>query len=262
LFLNSSSLLVGALVLVSPFHFHNFLHLFHDIFGRLDWIGLGWWNETGGWLNTLPNILNGTVLSEEEFRDSLRLRFRLIPLKLPLKCDGYDQALNANHAMKCSKGGLILHHRNDVAPEWGKICTRALKPWVVSNKPHIHTDWDTPKATGTTGAPIDPDLKGDIGVKGFWKNSHSMIFDIRITNMDAKSYHSTDPKKVLKQQEQKNQKIYAAACSDQCHHFTPLMFSIDGMCRVEASTAIKLVASLLSAKWKRPYSEICGYVCS
>ena len=43
--------------------------------------------ETGGWLNTLPNSLNGTVLSEEEFRDSLWLRFGLIPLKLPSKCD-------------------------------------------------------------------------------------------------------------------------------------------------------------------------------
>jgi hypothetical protein len=43
--------------------------------------------ETVGWLNTLPNNLNGTVLSEEEFRESLRLRFGLIPLKLPSKCD-------------------------------------------------------------------------------------------------------------------------------------------------------------------------------
>ena len=137
--------------------------------------------------------------------------------------------------MTCAKGGLILHRHNDVAAEWGEICARALKPLAVSDEPHIHTGRDAPKATGTTGAPIDPDLKGDIGVKGFWKNSHSMIFDIRITNMDAKSYHSTDPKKVLKQQEQKNQKIYAAACSDQCHHFTPLVFSIDGMCGVAGS---------------------------
>ena len=43
--------------------------------------------ETGAWLNSLPNTLNGTVLSEEEFRDSLRLRFGLAPLKLPSTCD-------------------------------------------------------------------------------------------------------------------------------------------------------------------------------
>ena len=35
--------------------------------------------DTDGRLNTLPNSLNCTVLSEEEFRDSLRLRFGLIP---------------------------------------------------------------------------------------------------------------------------------------------------------------------------------------
>ena len=45
--------------------------------------------ETGAWLNNLPNTLNDTVLAEEEFRDSLRLRFGLVdPLKLPSTCDG------------------------------------------------------------------------------------------------------------------------------------------------------------------------------
>jgi hypothetical protein len=33
-------------------------------------------------------------------------------------------------------------------------------------------------------------------------------------------------------------------------HFTPLVFSIKGLCGVEATTAIKRAVSLLSAKWK------------
>ena len=137
--------------------------------------------ETGGWLNTLPSSLNGTVLSEEEFRDSLWLRFGLIPLKLPSKCDGCNQAFNVDHAMTCAKGSLILHRHNDVTAEWGEICAHALKPSAVSDEPaHIHTGRDIPKATaGTTGAPIDPDIKGDIRVHGFWKSSSSMIFDVR-----------------------------------------------------------------------------------
>jgi hypothetical protein len=60
---------------------------------------------------------------------------------------------------------------------------------------------------------------------------------------------------VLKQQEQKKKKLYTVACSDRRRHFTPLVFSVDGMCGVEASAAIKRAASLLSAKC--PYSEIC-----
>ena len=65
--------------------------------------------ETGGWLTNLPKTLNGTVLSEEEFRDSLRLRFGLAPLKLPSTCDGCGKKFNFNHAQICQEGGLILH---------------------------------------------------------------------------------------------------------------------------------------------------------
>ena len=90
-------------------------------------------------------------------------------------CDGCDQAFNVDHAMTCKKGGLILHHHNDVAAEWGEICARALKPSAVSDEPHIHHSRDTPQGTGNTGANIDPDLQGDIGVHGFWKRGVSAI---------------------------------------------------------------------------------------
>jgi hypothetical protein len=39
--------------------------------------------ETGTWLTTMPNRLNATELSADEFRDSLRLRHGLAPLGLP-----------------------------------------------------------------------------------------------------------------------------------------------------------------------------------
>ena len=150
--------------------------------------------------------------------------------------------------MTCAKGGLVLHRHNDVAAEWGEICARALKPLAVSDEPHIHTGRDAPKATGTTGAPIDPDIKGNIGLHGFWKSSHSTIFDVRITDTDAKSYRNADPHKVLKQQERERKKLYAAACSDRRRHLTslhstPLVFFVDGVCGAEATAAIKRAAA-------------------
>jgi hypothetical protein len=122
--------------------------------------------ETEAWLNSLPNTLNGTVHSEEEFRDSLRLRFGLDPLKLPSTCDGCGKKFDFNHAQQCPKGGLILHRHDDVAAEWDEMCARALKPSAVSDEPFIHTGRDSLKKKGDTDAPIDKDLRGDIGVHG------------------------------------------------------------------------------------------------
>jgi hypothetical protein len=39
--------------------------------------------ETGAWLTVMPESLNGTELTEDAFRDSLRLCFGLRPLHLP-----------------------------------------------------------------------------------------------------------------------------------------------------------------------------------
>ena len=103
--------------------------------------------ETGAWLNSLPNTLNGTVLTEEEFRDSLRLRFGLAPLKLPSTCNRCEKKFVFNHAQQCPKRGLILHRHDDVAAEWSEMCARALKPLAVSDEPFIHTSRDSLKRT-------------------------------------------------------------------------------------------------------------------
>ena len=36
--------------------------------------------KTGAWLTVMPNLLNGTLLSAEEWRDNARLRYGLRPV--------------------------------------------------------------------------------------------------------------------------------------------------------------------------------------
>jgi hypothetical protein len=155
--------------------------------------------EIGAWLNNLPNTLNGTVLAEEEVRDSLWLRFGIDPLKLPATCNGCGKKFDFNHAQQCPKGGLILHRHNDVAAEWGEMCACALKPSAISDEPFIHTGRDSQQRPGDEGKLIDKDLLGDIGIHGFWKTGQSTIFDIRITDTDCASWRDRDPHKVLAQ---------------------------------------------------------------
>jgi hypothetical protein len=95
--------------------------------------------ETGTWLTTMPNRLNTTELSADEFRDSLRLRLGLDPLGPPDRCDGCGHRFSLGHAMTCKKGGLLLLRHNDVVAEWHHLCAQALSPAAVSDEPLIHS---------------------------------------------------------------------------------------------------------------------------
>ena len=142
------------------------------------------------------------------------------------------------------------------------MCARALKPLAVSDEPYIHTgrdsqkkkgDEDAPidqkKKKGDADAPIDKDLCGDIGVHGFWKTGTSTIFDVRITDTDCATWHDRDPHKVLAHHEKEKKKLYSVQCTARRRHFTPLVFSCDGMIAVEASAAIKPGCRLLEHQY-------------
>jgi hypothetical protein len=92
---------------------------------------------TGAWLTTLPNLLNGSDLSADEFRDGIRLRLGLHPTTLPPRCDGCNERFTVEHAMSCRKGGLIIQRHNGLVTTWGLLCGQALTPSTVSNKPLI-----------------------------------------------------------------------------------------------------------------------------
>ena len=42
--------------------------------------------------------------------------------------------------------------------------------------------------------------------------------------------------------------------------FTPLVYSVDGIAGREAKNAERRIATMLSDKWQRPYSEMVQYV--
>jgi hypothetical protein len=228
--------------------------------------------ETGGWLNILPDSLNGTELSTEEFRDSLRIRLGFTPTALPEKCDGCGHCFTVEHALTCKKGGLVLLRHNDLAAEWHELCATALTPSAVSDEPLIHSGRVTQGATGgghnagrrePNGNNPDPrELRGDISAHGFWRRGTTAIFDVRIADTDAPTYRGQDPKKVLARHEKEKKDKYLDACIERRRQFTPLVYSVDGMMGSEARAASKRLASHLANKWKRAYSDVCGYVLS
>ena len=91
-------------------------------------------------------------------------------------------------------------------------------------------------------------------------DTHNGIFDIRITNTEGRTHRNKDPMKCLASQEKDKKGKYEEACHKQCTDFTPPVYSIDGMAGPKTRAAEKRLASWLAWKWKRKYSEMCGYV--
>ena len=85
-------------------------------------------------------------------------------------------------------------------------------------------------------------------------------FDVRVTDNNAPAYSEQARRKVLAKKEEEKKNKYVVLCLARRRHFTPLVFSVDGLRGIEAEAAVKRLASRLAAKWKRTYSEVCGYV--
>eukprot|EP00978_Attheya_sp_CCMP212_P027547 scaffold92310_cov59-Attheya_sp.AAC.4 len=94
-------------------------------------IGRG--GKTGGWLTVLPNVMNGSILSDLEFRDGLRYAMTL--QNLPTHCDSCKAILIS---LKCKKGGLVIACHNEVVKdELGFLATLATSPNAVCGEPFM-----------------------------------------------------------------------------------------------------------------------------
>ena len=221
--------------------------------------------ETGLWLTLMPETLNGTDLSPDEFRDSLRIRYGLVPKNLPPVCDGAGckASFTVNHAMTCKKGGHVVQRHDGLKQVWHRLCGESMKPSAVRDEPLIHTGRADTTPGAAAGAVL-PDLRGDVAVLSFWQAGTECIFDVRVTDTECPSYATTATEghamKVLAVQEKKKKLKYNQACLDRRRHFTPLVFSVDGVEGKEVKAAIKCLASKLSNKQKRTMSQVVAYV--
>ena len=199
--------------------------------------------KSGAWLTVMPSFMDDTDLSAEEFRDNIRWRLGLTPLCLPTDCNGCGAPFSAEHACQCKIRGLITLRHNILADDWGNLCGKALTPSAVSNEPIIHTgryligrgegarrarEEATKEATQACiargedpaeggqhehmyGAPGD-DNRGDKGVVEFWKERQMTIFDVRITDVTAKSYRDGTTTANLQKRENLNKKKHLKTC--------------------------------------------------
>ena len=91
----------------------------------------------GAWLSVFPNTINDTLISSNEFKIGLHLRYGITPPHFPKKCDGCLCPFSLSHAIKCKVGGLIIQGHDEVNYQLGQLCTQVLKKSAVHAEPLI-----------------------------------------------------------------------------------------------------------------------------
>jgi hypothetical protein len=76
----------------------------------------------------------------------------------------------------------------------------------------------------------------------------TIIFDVQISDMDAKSYGNHTSKKVLESTVLRKKSKYDEACLERRLDFTPMLYSVDSMADKYARAAEKRIAGILAAK--------------
>ena len=222
---------------------------------------------TGQWLSVHPSSINGTQLSATEFRDALLMRYAHTPGNLPSKCDGCGQKFDLRHALVCKRGGLVTSRHNEITAELRDLALLALPGSAVRFEPRIHLCRATGSSVANDSLSQSSDSaashsgeRGDLLIRGLWSRGTDCILDVRVTDTDCKTYCRRDPMKVLDAQERAKKHQYLQACHDQRRDFAPFVVSTDGLLGREAKATLQRLSSLLSEKWHRPYSVVCGYV--
>ena len=227
---------------------------------RLERIG-----QTGAWLTMIPNRLNGTLLSMEEWRDNARLRYGMRPGGLCTHCDGCRAHFTIEHGLNCKTEGLVGIRHDDTRDEAGGLAAMALTLSKVSYEPQIFYGRDVaasqPNNTQNNGSyAIGDEARGNVKVHGLWDKGSDYILDIQVTDTDARSYQSITSEKVLERAANVKKSKYLEACLERRRSFIPLVYSVDGMVCKEVRAFEKRVTSLIATKLDRQYSKMVGFV--
>jgi hypothetical protein len=101
-------------------------------------------------------------------------------------------------------------------------------------------------------------------IRSLWSKGTDCILDVRMTDLDAKSNKSRNLEKVLAAHEREKKKKYLKPCLNMFllswYHVPPFVVSTDGLFGKEAKIVLTRLALMLTEKWGKPYSEVCGYV--
>ena len=204
--------------------------------------------STGSWLSAMPSEKNNTVLSAEEFRDGLAMRYSKPLLRLPSTCDGCGKGFSLDHGLNCPNGGNVIRRHNEIRDVAGQLASMAYSH--VTSEPVVREQ----------GAGEDSGLVCDLGVRGVWNPQKDVLLDFKVVNTDSASYANRPVPSVLESAAATKRTKHKQACAERRADFTPFVCSTDGAIHREGLHFLRRLSSRLAAKWDMPYSQAMNFV--
>ena len=212
---------------------------------------------SGAIFTTIPLSRYGfSIKCKEDYRDILRLRYRLPIPDLPQKCVcGEDYSLD--HSQVCQTGGFI-HMRHDESKNlFASLCSQVFNDVEVE-----------PKLLPLSGeqmrlksAKTADDARSDVRVRGFFKRQQSAFFEFRGCHPLAQSYIKKDPEALFESVRKTRAREYKQRISDvDCGSFTAMVFTSTGAVGPCMDRAIKSLSFRLADKSKEAPSHVIGIV--
>ncbi len=211
----------------------------------------------------MPSHVGETILSSTEFRDALMLRYARVPSNLPTSCNGCGESkeFDVNHDLNCKKGGLVTVRHDKIRDELRDLLAHVFSPSRIRCEPMINpalmhangTKTHVPSASSSSDF-LNAD-RGDLLVRGFWEKSTNTIIDVRVTNLDSKSYKNLPPRRPWNDGRKRLQPF-----ENQRRHFILFVVSTDRMFDFEARAFLKRLTKLLAEEWEKPYSIVRGFI--
>ena len=117
------------------------------------------------WLTAIPLKDMNFDLSKREFRDALRLRYDWAIPDSPSVCVcGCD--FNADHAMICQRGGLIIQRHNEIRDLEAELLDMVYHDVAVEPTLQPLTGEELNRGANTA-----PDARLDVHCRGFWRDN-------------------------------------------------------------------------------------------
>ena len=204
-----------------------------------------------------PNRRAWVLPVQTGFRDAICIRYGWEPFRFPALCS-CGAPFSTTHAFSCSKGAFPSIRHDHIRDLTALLMTVVCKN--VEIEPTIQP------LSGETfqnrTANKEDNARQDIRAQGFWGGQkESAFFDIRVFNPYAPSNSTKSQEANYRRHEKEKRREYKRRIIEVEHgSFTPLVLSTTGGWGPSAQVTFKRLANLISAKYKKSYSQTMSMI--